>query len=100
MKRLNPILVCILLGILFTTCESEEEDGPISVTYEIRSNSCNSYDYGPWEEECTTFDYPRDDWTLADFEALYSGSDIECALNCCINFEYRNAHAFYGTCPN
>lgn len=99
MNRINPFLAFALIVLFMAACNKEEEDGPISITYEIRSSGCNNYSFGPWEQECVTIEWPRDDWTLGDFEDQYSGSDIECASDCCINFEYRNAHAYYGSCP-
>ncbi len=99
MRKKFSLLALAFVSIILTTCKKDKEDGPISITYEIRSSGCNNYNYGPWEEECVTIEWPRDDWTLEDFENLYSGSDINCELNCCVNFEYRNAHAYYGSCP-
>ena len=99
MKKKYSLLALALIFMLLATCNKDEEDGPISITYEIRSTGCNDYNYGPWEQECVTIEWPRDDWTLQDFEDQYSGSDIHCASNCCVNFQYRNANAYYGSCP-
>jgi hypothetical protein len=93
----------ILLIFFLPACENEgesKEDGPVTITYERRSTGCNNYSYGPWEEFCVTIDYPREDLTLDDFEDNFSGSDINCELDCCVNYQYRNAKAFYGTCAD
>ncbi len=79
--------------------EDEQEDGPMSVTYESRSTGCNNYSWGPWEADCQTLQYPKDGLTLDDFEDHWSGEDDHCLSDCCITVERRNVHAFYGTCP-
>ncbi len=99
MKRTYSLVAFAMIFMLLVTCDKDEEDGPISITYEKRSTGCNNFSFGSWEQYCVTIDYPRDDWTLEDFEDQYSGSDINCELNCCVNFEYRNANAYYGSCP-
>ena len=100
---MKNFLFILFIPLLFNaSCEEEdtEEDGSITVVYEKRSSGCNNYTFGPWEEYCVTIEYPKKEWTLEDFENNYSGSDLNCALNCCVNFQYRNSRAFYGTCAD
>lgn len=105
-KRLTrPRLFLGLIGFLFlfgpTSCVFDfEDDGTIAIMYEVRSSGCNNYSYGDWEQHCYSSDNWRSDITLEDIEEIYSGSDINCELNCCVSFEYRNADAFYGTCED
>ena len=105
-KRLSrPYLFLSLIAFLFlygqTSCLFDlEDDGTIAISYEVRSSGCNNYSYGPWEQHCYSSDNWRSDITLEDIEDNYSGSDINCELNCCVSFEYRNAEAFYGTCAD
>ena len=101
----RPYLFLGLIVFLFlygqTSCESSEDDGTITVIYEKRSTSgCDGYGYGEWEQHCYTSDNWRSDITLKDVEEIYSGTKLNCELNCCVSFQYRNADAFYGTCTD
>ena len=91
-----------VLGACALACtggsSSSSDDEAISCQYEVRSSGCNDYDYGEWEYDCSTLEYPADGVTPDSFCEGYSGSDTHCASDCCVNYQYQNAEGFYGYC--
>lgn len=87
-KLLTGFTLLIILG-----CSEDEGPSCFKCIYEERKTSCGSAGFGNWEAGSSEHDTRtiRDDLNPQSFcELLYPPSDLECAANCCINFQFRN----------
>lgn len=86
------------LFILLFTLGCSEDEGPscFKCVYEKRTTSCGGSGFGDWEAGSSEHDAStiKDDLNPQSFcDLVYPASDLNCELNCCINFEFRNVQA-------